>query len=294
VVAVGVSLVVFALVHLSGDPVLLMVSSDAPPDVVATTRHALGFDRPLREQFADYVTRAARGDLGVSLRSNLPVANLIQQRLPATVELTLAALLIAVVVAIPAGIVSAVKRGSALDRLAMVGAVAGQAVPIFWLALLLIAFFGVYLRWLPVFGRGSLAHLVLPAVSLSTVILGRLARLVRSSMLEVLGQDYVRTARAKGVSEVRVLAGHALKNAAIPIVTLLGLQFAQLLGGAVVTETIFAWPGIGRLVVEAIFNRDFPVVQGVVLVVSLIFVAVNLLVDLAYAALDPRIRTEAA
>jgi peptide/nickel transport system permease protein len=294
VVAVGVSLVVFALVHLSGDPVLLMVSSDAPPDVVATTRHALGFDRPLREQFADYVTRAARGDLGVSLRSSLPVATLVRQRLPATVELTVAALLIAVVVAVPAGIVSAVKRGSALDRLAMVGAVAGQAVPIFWLALLLIAFFGVYLRWLPVFGRGSLAHLVLPAVSLSTVILGRLARLVRSSMLEVLGQDYVRTARAKGVGEVRVLAGHALKNAAIPIVTLLGLQFAQLLGGAVVTETIFAWPGIGRLVVEAIFNRDFPVVQGVVLVVSLIFVAVNLLVDLAYAALDPRIRAEAA
>jgi peptide/nickel transport system permease protein len=293
-VAVGVSLVVFGLVHLSGDPVLLMVSSDAPPDVVATTRHALGFDRPLHRQFTDYVTRAARGDLGVSLRSSLPVATLIRERLPATVELTVAALLIAVAIAIPAGIVSAVKRGSALDRLAMVGAVAGQAVPIFWLALLLIAFFGVYLRWLPVFGRGSLAHLVLPAVSLSTVILGRLARLVRSSMLEVLGQDYVRTARAKGVGEVRVLAGHALKNAAIPIVTLLGLQFAQLLGGAVVTETIFAWPGIGRLVVEAIFNRDFPVVQGVVLVVSLIFVAVNLLVDLAYAALDPRIRTEAA
>ncbi len=284
---------VFGLVHLSGDPVLLMVSSDAPPDVVATTRHALGFDRPLHRQFTDYVTRAARGDLGVSLRSSLPVATLIRERLPATVELTVAALLIAVAVAVPAGIVSAVKRGSALDRLAMVGAVAGQAVPIFWLALLLIAFFGVYLRWLPVFGRGSLAHLVLPAVSLSTVILGRLARLVRSSMLEVLGQDYVRTARAKGVGEVRVLAGHALKNAAIPIVTLLGLQFAQLLGGAVVTETIFAWPGIGRLVVEAIFNRDFPVVQGVVLVVSLIFVAVNLLVDLAYVALDPRIRTEA-
>ena len=294
VVAVGVSLVVFGLVHLSGDPVLLMVSSDAPPDVVATTRHALGFDRPLHLQFIDYVARAARGDLGVSLRSSLPVATLIRQRLPATLELTVAALLIAVAVAIPAGIVSAIKRGSALDRLAMVGAVAGQAVPIFWLALLLIAFFGVYLRWLPVFGRGSLAHLVLPAVSLSTVILGRLARLVRSSMLEVLGQDYVRTARAKGVGEVRVLAGHALKNAAIPIVTLLGLQFAQLLGGAVVTETIFAWPGIGRLVVEAIFNRDFPVVQGVVLVVSLIFVAVNLLVDLAYVALDPRIRTEAA
>ena len=150
------------------------------------------------------------------------------------------------------------------------------------------------LRWLPVYGTGTLAHLVLPAVSLSTIILGRLARLVRSSMLEVLGQDYVRTARAKGLAEPRVLGAHALKNAAIPIVTLLGLQFAQLLGGAVVTETIFAWPGIGRLVVEAIFNRDFPVVQGVVLVVSLIFVAVNMLVDLAYAALDPRIRSEAA
>ncbi len=293
-VAVGVSLVVFGLVHLSGDPVLLMVSSDSPPDVVAKTRHALGFDRPLHVQFTDYVTRAVQGDLGISLRSSRPVGALIRERLPATVELTVAALLIAAAVAIPAGIVSAVKRGSALDRVAMVGAVAGQAVPIFWLALLLITLFGVHLRWLPVFGRGSLAHLVLPAVSLSTVILGRLARLVRSSMLEVLGQDYVRTARAKGVGELRVLAGHALKNAAIPIVTLLGLQFAQLLGGAVVTETIFAWPGIGRLVVEAIFNRDFPVVQGVVLVVSLIFVAVNLLVDLAYAALDPRIRTETA
>jgi len=293
-VAVGVSLVVFALVHLSGDPVLLMVSSDAPPDVVATTRRALGFDRPLAEQFARYLTHAVRGDLGVSLRSNRPVTALIAERLPATVELTVAALVIAVVVAVPAGIVSAVKRGSLIDRLAMVGAVAGQAVPIFWLALLLIAFFGVRLRWLPVYGRGSLAHLILPAVSLSTIVLGRLARLVRSSMLEVLGQDYVRTARAKGLAEPRVLAGHALKNAAIPIVTLLGLQFAQLLGGAVVTETIFAWPGIGRLVVEAIFNRDFPVVQGVVLVVSLIFVAVNMLVDLAYAAIDPRIRTEAA
>ena len=292
--ALGVSLVVFALVHLSGDPVLLMVSSDAPADVVAATRHALGFDRPLYEQYARYVTRAAQGDLGTSLRSSRPVAALIMERLPATVELTFAALLIAVAIAVPAGIISAVKRGSAIDRLAMVGAVAGQAVPIFWLALLLIAFFGVRLRWFPVYGTGSLAHLVLPAVSLSTIILGRLARLVRSSMLEVLGQDYVRTARAKGLAEPRVLGAHALKNAAIPIVTLLGLQFAQLLGGAVVTETIFAWPGIGRLVVEAIFNRDFPVVQGVVLVVSLIFVAVNMLVDLAYAALDPRIRSESA
>ena len=288
------SVVVFALTHLSGDPVLLMVSPDAPPDVVTSTRHALGFDRPLYEQLARYLGNAVHGDLGLSLRMNRPVTALIRERLPATLQLTLAALVIAIVVAVPAGIVSAVKRGSLLDRLAMAGAVAGQAIPIFWLALLLIALFGVRLRWLPVYGSGSLAHFVLPAVSLSTIIMGRLARLVRSSMLEVLGQDYVRTARAKGLGEARVLVVHALKNASIPIVTLLGLQFAQLLGGAVVTETIFAWPGIGRLVVEAIFNRDFPVVQGVVLVVSLIFVAVNVLVDLSYAALDPRIRTEAA
>ncbi len=288
------ALAAFALVHLSGDPVLLMVPSDAPPDVVEVTRHELGFDRPLAEQFARYVGRAVQGDLGTSLRNHRPVTSLIAERLPATVELTVAAFLLAVGVAIPAGIVSAVKRGTAVDRLAMVGAVAGQAVPIFWLALLLIALFGVRLRWLPVYGRGTLAHLLLPAVSLSTVILGRLARLVRASMLEVLAQDYVRTARAKGLGEPRILALHALKNAAIPVVTLLGLQFAQLLGGAVVTETIFAWPGIGRLVVEAIFNRDFPIVQGVVLVVSLIFVAVNVLVDLAYAVLDPRVRAESA
>jgi peptide/nickel transport system permease protein len=250
-----------------------MVPADASPDLVASTRHALGFDRPLYEQFGRYIASVVQGDLGTSLRINRPVGRLILERLPATILLTLAALLLATLTAIPAGIVSAVKRGTVIDRLAMVGAVAGQAIPIFWLALLLIAFFGVQLRWFPVFGY-----------------LGRLARLVRSSMLEVLGQDYVRTARAKGLAEWRVLTLHALRNAAIPIVTLLGLQFAQLLGGAVVTETIFAWPGVGRLVVEAIFNRDFPVVQGVVLVVSLIFVVVSLLIDIAYAALDPRVR----
>ena len=288
------SLVVFALVHLSGDPVLLMVPADASPDLVASTRHALGFDRPLYEQFGRYLASVVQGDLGTSLRINRPVSRLIVERLPATILLTLAALLLATVTAIPAGIVSAVKRGTIIDRIAMVGAVAGQAIPIFWLALLLIAFFGVQLRWLPVFGYGTFAHLVLPAVSLSTIVLGRLARLVRSSMLEVLGQDYVRTARAKGLGEWRVLTLHALRNASIPIVTLLGLQFAQLLGGAVVTETIFAWPGLGRLVVEAIFNRDFPVVQGVVLVVSLLFVVVSLLIDVAYALLDPRVRTHLA
>ena len=289
-VAVGVAAVIFVLLHLSGDPVALLVPADAPAEVMRDTRRALGLDRPLPEQFLLYLSRAAAGDLGTSLRHNLPVAQLIRERLPRTMLLAAAALSLAIAIAIPAGIVSALKRGTLVDRLAMVLAVAGQAVPIFWLALLLIAFFGVQLRWLPVFGYGTLAHLVLPAVSLSTIVLGRLARLVRSSMLEVLEQDYVRTARAKGLGETSVVWGHALKNAAIPIVTVVGLQLAQLLGGAVVTETIFAWPGVGVLAAEAVFNRDFPVVQGVTLVISLIFVAANLAVDLAYVALNPRIR----
>jgi peptide/nickel transport system permease protein len=289
-VALGVSLVVFALVHLSGDPVLLMVSSDAPANVVAATRHALGFDRPLYEQYARYVTRAAQGDLGTSLRSSRPVVELIMQRLPATVELTFAALLIAVAIAVPAGIISAVKRGSAIDRLAMVGAVAGQAVPIFWLALLLIAFFGVRLRWRPVYGTGTLAHLVLPAVSLSTIILGRLARLVRSSMLEVLGQDYVRTARAKGLGGWSVIVRHALRNALIPVVTVFGLQFGNLLAGAVIVETVFSRPGLGRLIVGGILAKDFPLVQGTVLFVAATYVLINVVVDVAYAYVDPRIR----
>ncbi len=292
VVAFGVSVVVFSLLHLSGDPVLLLVSSDAPPEMVEITRKELGLDRPLYEQFARYIGGALRGDLGISMRTNLPVMSLIIERLPATIELTMAAIIIAAFLAIPAGIVSAVKRGTVIDQVAMLGALAGQAIPIFWLALLLILFFAVQLKCLPVYGHGSIWHLILPAVSLSTIISGRLARLVRSSMLEVLNQDYIRTARAKGLREFHVLSRHALKNAAIPIVTLLGLQFARLLGGAVVTETIFAWPGVGRLVIEAIFNRDFPIVQGVVLIVSLIFVGINLLVDLSYAVLNPRVRFE--
>jgi peptide/nickel transport system permease protein len=290
VVAFGVSVVIFVLLHLSGDPVSIMVPSDAPPEVFESTRRALGLDRPLPEQFARYVARVATGDFGTSIRFNRPVAGLIRERLPRTLELTLAALALAVILAVPAGIVSALRRGTLVDRAVMLGAIAGQAVPIFWLALMLIWAFAVQLRWLPVFGYGTPWHLVLPAVSLSTIVLGRLARLVRSSMLEVLGQDYVRTARAKGLSESRVVARHALKNAAIPIVTLIGLQLGQLLGGAVVTETVFAWPGLGVLAAEAVFNRDFPVVQGITLVVSLIFVLTNLLVDLAYVVLNPRVR----
>lgn len=289
-VAVGVAAVIFVLLHLSGDPVGLMVPADAPPEVMEDTRRALGLDRPLPEQFISYLWRAATGELGTSLRHNRPVAQLIGERLPRTMLLATAALVLAVALAIPAGVVSALRRGTMVDRVIMVLSVAGQAVPIFWLALMLIWLFAVRLEWLPVFGSGTPAHLVLPAVSLSTIVLGRLARLVRSSMLEVLEQDYVRTARAKGLAEAHVVLRHALKNAAIPIVTVVGLQFAQLLGGAVVTETVFAWPGVGALAAEAVFNRDFPVVQGVTLVISLIFVGANLAVDLSYVALNPRIR----
>ena len=289
-VAVGVAAVIFVLLHLSGDPVALMVPADAPPEVVEDTRRALGLDRPLPEQFIFYLWRAATGELGTSLRHNRPVAQLIGERLPRTMLLATAALVLAVALAIPAGVVSALRRGTMVDRVIMVLSVAGQAVPIFWLALMLIWLFAVRLEWLPVFGSGTPAHLVLPAVSLSTIVLGRLARLVRSSMLEVLEQDYVRTARAKGLAEAHVVMRHALKNAAIPIVTVVGLQFAQLLGGAVVTETVFAWPGVGALAADAVFTRDFPVVQGVTLMISLIFVGANLAVDLSYVALNPRIR----
>jgi ABC-type dipeptide/oligopeptide/nickel transport system permease component len=288
-VGLGVAVVVFILLHLSGDPVMLLVPADAPPEAAAATRHDLGLDRPLPEQFVRYLGRVLSGDFGTSLRFNRPVAGLLSERLPRTIELTLAALFIAVLVAIPAGIVSALTRGRILDQVTMVFAVSGQAIPIFWLALMLIWLFALRLQWLPVFGYGTPAHLVLPAVSLSTIVVGRLARVVRASMLEVLSQDYIRTARAKGLPEVRVIVRHGLKNAAIPIVTVVGLQLAQLLGGAVVTESVFAWPGVGGLAAQAVFDRDFPIVQGVTLVTSFIFVVANLAVDLAYVALNPRI-----
>ena len=293
VTVLGVAIFVFGLVHLSGDPALVMSSPDATPEQIEQVRQSLGLDRPLFVQFAIYLGHLAEGDLGQSLRFNRPVAGLILERLPNTLELTVAAMLVAITIAIPAGILAAIRRGAILDRLLMAGALAGQAIPIFWLGLVLVRVFAVDLRVLPVYGQGSFAHLILPSVTLATIVMGRLARLTRSCMLEVLGRDYIRTARAKGLAESRVLVVHALRTAAIPILTLLGLQLAQLLGGAVVTETIFAWPGVGSLVVEAVFNRDFPTVQGITLVVSVIFVLVNLAVDVSYAALDPRIRVGA-
>jgi peptide/nickel transport system permease protein len=288
----GVAILVFGLLHLSGDPALVMSSPDATPAQVQQIREMIGLDRPLAAQLLIYLGHVVRGDLGTSLRFNQPVAQLILDRLPNTLELTVAAMSLGVLVAVPAGIIAAVTRGGVPDRLVMAGAMAGQAIPIFWLGLILVRVFAVDLKVLPVYGQGGMSHIVLPAITLSTIIVGRLARLVRSSMLEVLGQDYVRTARAKGLSERRVLVFHGLRNAALPIITLVGLQLGQLLGGAVVTETIFAWPGIGSLIVQAVFNRDFPLVQGVTLIASAIFVAVNVAVDVSYLLLDPRVRTE--
>ena len=293
-VTLGVVTLAFVALRLSGDPAATMLPGDASVDELRDLRHALGLDRPLHVQYVVFLGGAVRGDFGDSFRHQQPAFGLVLERLPATLELAFAALLLAVAVALPLGIVAAIYRGRAVDMLAMGFAVVGQATPYFWMGIMLILVVSVELGWLPTSGRGGWPHLILPAVTLGTHFAASLARLTRTSMLEVLGQNFVTTARAKGLGEPRVVLAHALKNAAVPVVTLIGLQFGTLLGGAVVTETIFAWPGIGRLVVEAIFNRDFPIVQGVVLVVSLAFVIVNLLVDVVYVLIDPRIRVEPA
>jgi peptide/nickel transport system permease protein len=269
-----------------------MAGDQWTPEQIAQFRHDMGFDRPWIVQYGEFLWRAAQGDFGVSLRQHQPTFMLIMERMPATLELTVAALAISTVLALPIGIISAARRNSLGDHLGMLLALVGQSVPVFWLGLMLILVFGVQLRLLPVAGRGGWDSLILPAVSLATFSLARNARIIRSSLLEVLGQDYVRTARAKGLVERAVLYRHALRNALIPVVTLIGLEFGTLRGGAVITETIFAWPGVGRLTVQAIFARDLPLVQTAVTVLATIFVLLNLAVDLLYTYLDPRIRLE--
>jgi peptide/nickel transport system permease protein len=291
-VALGVVTLVFAALRLSGDPASTMLPGDASVDELAALRHALGLDQPLAVQYVQFLAGAVRGDFGESIRHQQPAFGLVLERLPATFELAFAALALSVVIALPLGILAAIYRGRAVDMLAMGFAVVGQATPFFWMGIMLILVVSVELRWLPTSGRGGPEHLVLPALTLATHFAAVLARLTRTSMLEVLGQPYVKTARAKGLPERSVVLAHALKNAAVPVVTLVGLQFGTLLGGAVVTETIFAWPGVGRLAVQSIFVRDYPVVQAGVLVLALSFVAINLLVDVLYATLDPRIRRE--
>lgn len=288
-VLLGATLVAFAITRTTGDPVKLMLPEDATPEEVSAMRIRMGLDRPILVQYFDFLGRVVSGDLGNSIRQKTGVAGLILERLPATLELTFSALLISVIIAFPVGIFVALRRNSVWDLLGTSFSLLGQAMPTFWTGLMLILIFGVKLQVLPISGRGSLAHLVMPAATLGLFVTGRITRLIRSGMLEVMSQEYIRTARAKGLFERTVVWVHALRNASIPVVTLIGLEFASLLSGAIIIETVFAWPGMGRLVVNAVFQRDFPVVQGVVLISAVIFVVVNLIVDLLYSLLDPRI-----
>jgi ABC-type dipeptide/oligopeptide/nickel transport system permease component len=288
-VVIGISLISFFFIHLSGDPVMLMLPGDASDQEIEELREHLGFNDPLSEQFLRFFFNAVRGDLGDSLYFHVPVMELVIERLPASLELAIAAMFIALIVAVPLGIISAVRRGTLLDMGSMFGALFGLSMPHFWLGIMLMLFFSVYLGWLPTSGRGTLAHLCMPALSLGLPLMAMFARLTRSVMLEVLNLDYIRTARAKGLKESIVISKHALKNALIPLVTVAGMQFSALLGGTVIIETVFAWPGLGRLVVQAIFRRDYPLVQGIVFVLALIFVGMNLLVDILYVYLDPQI-----
>jgi peptide/nickel transport system permease protein len=290
VVLLGVSFVVFAILFLTGDPALVLLPPDASADDVKRFREAMGFNDPFLVQYGRFLKGALRGDFGQSVRHGEPAFGLVLERMPATFELAGAALLLALCLAIPAGILSAVRRNSVLDYVSTVVALFGQSLPTFWLGIMLILVFSVQFNLLPSSGRGTLEHLILPAVTLGLFTTARITRLTRSGMLEVLSQDYIRTARAKGVSDPPVVWKHALKNAAIPIVTIVGIELGTLLGGSVITETIFAWPGVGRLSVQAIANRDYPVVQAAVFLLATTFVAVNLIVDLVYTYLDPRIR----
>lgn len=289
----GVATTVFFSLRLTGDPVLLLLPLGATPEQIAHLRHALGFDRPLPVQYLQFVGRVLHGDFGTSTQFGTPALRVVLERLPATAELAVLALLVASLLGGAAGVVAAMRPNSVAELAAMSAALLGQATPVFWLAIMLILVFAATLRWLPSGGRGGVAHLILPVVTLATYSSASIARLLRASLLEVRAQDYHRTARAKGLPAWRILVRHLLKNALIPVVTMLGLQVGLLLGGAVITETVFAWPGEGRLIVQAILNRDFPVVQAAASVFAIVIVGVNLLVDLAYTVLDPRIRYEA-
>jgi ABC-type dipeptide/oligopeptide/nickel transport system permease component len=287
----GVSVVVFGLIHLApGDPARLMLYDTAPEEEVQAMRKTLGLDQPLHLQYWLFLTNALRGDLGRSLYYKQPALRIILEHLPATAELTFAALLVSLVVAVPMGIVSAVRRDTVWDYAGMLLATVGQATPVFWLGLMFILLFSVQWTLLPSSGRGGLENLLMPAVTLGAPLMALVTRLVRSGMLDILGEDYIRTARAKGLARQVVVYRHALRNMLIPLVTVVGLQLGALLGGAVITETIFAWPGVGRLVVTAITARDYPLVQAATLLVSVYFVAINLLLDVLYVYIDPRIR----
>ncbi|MDP2983964.1 MAG: ABC transporter permease [Candidatus Latescibacter sp.] len=292
----GVATIVFALMFIvPGDPARMLMGQHGDEQTLAQLRRELGLDRPVYVQYVRFMGRLLKGDLGMSYRQKRPVAEIIRDRFPATARLAVSSMLIAIIVGIAAGILAARYRNSMWDWLVMVFSLSGISMPVFWLGMMLILLFASGLGWLPVGGygkNGDLRHLLLPAVSLAAVSIGYIARMMRSSMLEVIGKDYIRTARAKGLSEWAVVLHHALRNALIPVITIIGINFASLLGGAVATETVFAWPGLGRAVVDAIRMRDLPVVEGCVIFLAVIFVLANLIVDLSYAWLDPRIRLE--
>ena len=289
----GVITIVFVLLHVSGDPAALLVTQNATKQDMERIRQAYGLDRPLSVQYGRFIARVARGDLGYSYRQGLPVTELIGERLGATFELALAALAVAMLLGVALGMVAAARRGSGVDTAAMTIALLGTSMPSFWLGLLLIIVFGVKLGWLPVSGYGGLDHLVMPAFVLGGFYAAQVSRLTRTSLLDVLAQDYVRTGRAKGLTGRVLLFKHALRNAALPVLTVLGLHFGQMLGGALIVESIFAWPGMGRLAVQAVLGRDFPVVQGAAIMGAAVFIAVNLTVDLLYGWVDPRLRSPA-
>lgn len=284
---------VFGLIHIvPGDPVAQMLGEGAPAPEIQRLRHDLGLDRPILEQYKTYVWGLLKGDLGVSFRNQQPVAQSIAQRYPATIELTFAAILVSLVLAVPAGVLGAVKRGKLADKAIGVFSLLGVSLPNFALGPLLILLFSIGLGLLPVSGRGGISHLILPALTMGGALAAITTRMVRASMLEEIQQDYVRTARAKGLPERVVLFRHALRNGLLPVITILGLQAGALLAGAIITETVFAWPGLGRLTVQAINARDYPLLQGCILTISLTYILINLLTDAIYSVVDPRIRYE--
>jgi peptide/nickel transport system permease protein len=289
-VVLVVSVVVFGLIFLAGDPAVLMLPPESSEEQVQAFRTAYGFDDPFLVQYWRFLRKALQGDFGHSLRYNQPAIDLVLERLPATLQLSGLSIMLAVLLALPLGIVAAVWRNRLPDYVASFLAVLGQSMPNYWLGFLLVYLVAVQLKWLPTSGGPGLRHVVLPALTIAFNLMALITRMTRSSMLEVLNQDYIRTARAKGLVEPKVLFRHALRNALMPVVTIVALQFGYILGGAVVVETIFAWPGLGLLTIQAIYNRDYPLVQAAVLLLTLSFVAINLVVDVSYQFLDPRVR----
>jgi len=290
VVIVGISMLAFAILHVIGDPVLLLLPQNAGKEEYERYHKLLGLDKPLYVQYWKFASRAVQGDFGKSWYTNTPAFKLVTERMPPTLYLTSAGLVMALLISLPLGILAGLRRHSLIDNLCTMGAVAGQAMPIFWLGIMLIIIFAVRLKMLPASGYGTWEHFIMPAFTLGAFLAPITMRLVRSGVIEVMNMEYIKTARAKGVAEWRVVAKHAFRNACIPVITVLGLQFGQLLGGAIVTETVFAWPGVATLTVDSIRNQDFPVVQCAVVLLALIIVAINFVVDMVVGFVDPRIR----